>query len=102
MKFRSMQILAALTAVAGAARVATAAEPASSWSLSLIGGDSIGERSALRRFDYNSPFLRTRTLGNDSSEFGLRFGIDADHVGKPPSADDARTGELGAGPIYCF
>ena len=53
MKFRSMQILAALTAVAGAARVATAAEPASSWSLSLIGGDSISERSALRRFDYN-------------------------------------------------
>jgi hypothetical protein len=245
MKFRSMQVLAALTAVAGATRVATAAEPASPWSLSISGGDSIAERGTLRsplstdlgdlgtldpalsgeagtlhldrlryddlfrsrfdtgleidysfndslqtygRFDYGSMTGRTRTLGSlntaalgdaaalqghfadadntslqlgsryrwstgsnwrpfagfslgathldemratltssdfsvdvpdvrftragtvfsqslqtgvdytPNGAFGLRFGVDADHVGKPPSADDARTSELGFGP----
>ena len=48
MKFRSTQILTILSLVAGAARVATAAEPASPWSLSISGGDSIGESGSLR------------------------------------------------------
>jgi hypothetical protein len=48
MKFRSMQSLAVMSLVAGATRVATAAEPASPWSLSISGGDSIGESGALR------------------------------------------------------
>lgn len=33
-----------------------------------------------------------------NSAFGLRFSIDADHLGKPPSGDDARTSLLGFGP----
>src|SRR4051812_19023246 len=48
MKFRSMLILTLVSLVAGAARVATAAEPASPWSLSISGGDSIGESGSLR------------------------------------------------------
>ena len=48
MKFRSMQILTAFTVVAGAARVAMAAEPAGAWSLSISGGDSISESGSLR------------------------------------------------------
>ncbi len=48
MKFRSMQILTLLTVAAGAARVATAAEPSSPWSLSISGGASVGESGALR------------------------------------------------------
>jgi hypothetical protein len=48
MKFRSVQILAILSVVAGAARVATAAEPSSPWSLSISGGDSIDEFGSLR------------------------------------------------------
>jgi hypothetical protein len=56
MKFRSMQILTVLSLVAGAARVATAAEPSSPWSLSISGGDSIGESGSLR-----SPITSTFT-----------------------------------------
>ena len=52
MKFHSM--LTAVTVIAGAARVATAADVASPWSLSISGGDSIGESGALR-----SPALTT-------------------------------------------
>src|SRR3954471_8596694 len=48
MKFRSTRILTIVSLVAGAARVATAAEPASPWSLSISGGDSIGESGSLR------------------------------------------------------
>ena len=48
MKFRSMPILTVLSLVAGAARVAVAAEPSSPWSLSISGGDSIGESGSLR------------------------------------------------------
>jgi hypothetical protein len=245
MKLRSMQILTALTVVAGAARVATAAQPVSPWSLSISGGDSISESGSLRapmsttlgdlgaldpaltgefgtlrldrlryddlfrsrfdtgieldysfsdnlqtygRFDYGSFDGRTRAIGSLSdtsfgspavieghfadadnvslqfgsrylwstgsdwrpyagfalgatyldemrasltstdfsatipdfrfaragtvfsqslqtgvdytpnTAFGLRFGIDADHLGKPPNGDDPRTSELGFGP----
>jgi hypothetical protein len=48
MKSRSIQILTALTCVAGAARVATAAEPSSPWSLSISTGDSVAESGSLR------------------------------------------------------
>ena len=48
MKSRSIQILAILSVVAGATRVATAAEPASPWSLSISGGDSVDEFGSLR------------------------------------------------------
>src|SRR4051794_16115000 len=48
MKFRSMQILTILTVIAGASRVAGAAEPASPWSLSISAGDSMGESGSLR------------------------------------------------------
>jgi hypothetical protein len=48
MKSRSMQILTVLTVVAGATRVATAAEPSSPWSLSISAGDSMSESGSLR------------------------------------------------------
>lgn len=49
MKFRSVQILTVVSMVAGAARVAMAAEPSSPWSLSISGGDSVAETGSLRR-----------------------------------------------------
>ncbi len=48
MKLRSIQILTVLSLVAGATRVATAAEPSSPWSLSISGGDSLDEQGSLR------------------------------------------------------
>jgi hypothetical protein len=48
MKLRSMQILTVLSLIAGAARVATAAEPSSPWSLSISAGDSLDEQGSLR------------------------------------------------------
>jgi hypothetical protein len=33
-----------------------------------------------------------------NSSFGLRFAVDADHIGKPPNGDDPRLAELGFGP----
>ena len=48
MKSRSIQILTVVSLVAGAARVATAAEPSSPWSLSISGGDSLGQSGSLR------------------------------------------------------
>ena len=48
MKFRSMSILTVVSLIAGAARVAAAAEPSSPWSLAISGGDSVGESGALR------------------------------------------------------
>ena len=47
MKYRSVQILTALTLIAGAARTASAQE-AGQWSLSILGGDSIAESGSLR------------------------------------------------------
>jgi hypothetical protein len=52
MKFRSMQILTVVSLVAGAARVAMAADPASPWSLSISGGDSIGESGSAAAFHF--------------------------------------------------
>jgi hypothetical protein len=61
MKFRSMQILTVVSLIAGASRVATAAEPASPWSLSISGGDSIGESGSLRS-PITTPFSDLGTL----------------------------------------
>jgi hypothetical protein len=48
MKSPAIQMLTVLSLVAGAARVASAAEPSSPWSLSISGGDSVDERGSLR------------------------------------------------------
>ena len=48
MKTRSIQILTALAMIAGAARTASAADQSGAWSLSILGGDSIGESGSLR------------------------------------------------------
>ena len=48
MKLRPIQMLTILSLVAGGARIATAAEPSSPWSLSISGGDSLDERGSLR------------------------------------------------------
>src|SRR5262245_52735485 len=48
MKSRSIQVLSALTVMAGAARVATAADPASPWSLTISTGSSVDESGSLR------------------------------------------------------
>jgi opacity protein-like surface antigen len=48
MKYRSVQILTAVALIAGAARTASAADQSGAWSLSILGGDSVGESGSLR------------------------------------------------------
>ncbi|MEJ0039137.1 MAG: hypothetical protein WDO68_24290 [Gammaproteobacteria bacterium] len=45
-----------------------------------------------------SQSLETGVEYTPSSAFGVRLSVDADHVGKPPNADDARLTGLGFGP----
>ncbi len=115
MKYRSVQILTAAAVIAGAARTASAADQSGAWSLSIIGGDSIGETGSLRSpvrttiTDLGSldptlagasgtlsfDKLKYEALFKRRYDFGVRLSLDANHFGTPPSADDTRLSGLG-------
>lgn len=57
-----------------------------------------GDQRFTRTGTVFSQRLETGVDYSPSADFGLRFSLDADHIGRPPNADDAQLAELGFGP----